>query len=263
MSGPQTPRRPAALDELEGALGGRISRTRVMLAKGQILRWKLHTEYEGHQIDLLANENLLLLEVVARYGKFELMEINPPDSPRYYSEIAATVRCGTGVEHRVYICQEALSQAQSELLRSGALERLLETVAPGREEVYISQRLVQVLIDNPTAQRVMTIIDAVIRSMPHEPEERVPAGDFPYALRPLIPLAEKWAISDDEERSRKLRRCAPSTRRKLVNAVKPLMPAINQFLDSFGKDPPEEACALGDFAQAAMEAESFLKGEIP
>ena len=85
-------------------------------------------------------------------------------------------------------------------------------------------------------------------------------GTFPPALRSLVPLIAKWAIEDDAERSRKLRRCSPSTRRKLTNAVVPLLPAIDQFLDSFGANPPEEACALGSLAQAALEAQSLLSG---
>jgi hypothetical protein len=106
--------------------------------------------------------------------------------------------------------------------------------------------------------RVATIIDAVIDLMPHD--QRAPDfATFPETLRPLVPLLSRWAIDDDEERSRKLQRCARPTRQELVNAVIPLLPAIDNFLDSFGANPPEEACALGSLAQAALEAQSLFR----
>jgi hypothetical protein len=128
----------------------------------------------------------------------------------------------------------------------------------------VSQRLVRVYLRRPNKDRVMAIIHAVIDLMPHDTAGRTPAefATFPDALRPLVPLIAKWAIEDDEERSRKLRRCAKSTRQRLANAVVPLLPAIDQFLDSFGANPPEEACALGTLAQAALEAQSLLSSDL-
>jgi hypothetical protein len=110
---------------------------------------------------------------------------------------------------------------------------------------------------NSNADRVTRIIDAVIDLMPHEHSADVVA--LPEALRPLVPLLAKWAIDDDDERSWKLRRCTRSTRQKLVDAVVPLLSAIDNFLDTFGANPPEEACALGSLAQAALEAQSLLR----
>ena len=78
------------------------------------------------------------------------------------------------------------------------------------------------------------------------------------ALLPLVPLLDRRAISDDEERSQKLAKCARSTRERLVRQVVPLLPAIDEFLAFFGKDPPEEVCEWGDLAQAAIEAQIML-----
>ena len=95
--------------------------------------------------------------------------------------------------------------------------------------------------------------------MPHESPKGISLDldALPDSLRPLGPLLAKWAIDDDEERTRKLKRCAVSTRQKLVDAVIPCLPAIDAFLDSFGENPPEEACAFGSLAQAALEAQSI------
>jgi len=140
------------------------------------------------------------------------------------------------------------------------LGRLLDVINPSEgEEMNVSQRLVRVYLRGAKMDRVTAVIDAVIDIMPHE--QRTPAAfaTFPEALRPLVPLLPKWAIDDDDERSRKLRRCTPSSRQKLVDTVIPLLPAIDSFLDGFGTNPPEEACALGSLAQAALEAQSLLR----
>src|SRR5690242_7992360 len=107
----------------------------------------------------------------------------------------------------------------------------------------------------------MEVINAVIDLMLHELSgERTSDFDaWPDSLRPLVPLLSKWAIDDDEERSRKLKTCAASTRQNLVDAVNPALPAIDVFLNSFGKNPREEVCALGSLAQAALEAQSMVK----
>jgi hypothetical protein len=141
---------------------------------------------------------------------------------------------------------------------------LLDVISPNEgEEINISQKLVRVYLCQPTAQRVIKVIDAVIDCMPHESSGQ-PADDFstlPTSLRPLIPLLAKWSIDDDEERSRKLQRCARSTRLKLVEAVIPKLSSINEYLDSFGENPPQEACSFGSLAQAALEARALLELE--
>jgi hypothetical protein len=202
---------------------------------------------------------LILADVEANYGQFELLVINPRlGNP--YGKPAVAINTA-GVEHVIFTIDGSLSRAQSELYESGALRRLLDAINPhGGEEINVSQRLVRVYLARPNKDRVMAIINAVIDLMPHDKADPTPAefATFPDALRPLAPLIAKWAIDDDEERSRKLRRCAQSTRQKLADAVVPLLPAIDQFLDSFGANPPEEACALGSLAQAALEAQSLL-----
>jgi hypothetical protein len=143
----------------------------------------------------------------------------------------------SGANYQVFNADGKLSQAHSDLINSGALRRLLEVISPQEgEEINVSQRLVRVYLRSPTAQRVMAAIHAVIEIMPHEAGSKARRAEsgLPDALRPLLPLVRKWAISDDQERWQKLKRAAPSTRRKLASTVVPLLLAIDQFLVSFG-----------------------------
>jgi hypothetical protein len=246
------------LHELAKSLGGQVRKKVVHLYGGTTLTRQLRALYRGHKIELLANEDLILADVEASYGPFELLQINPRWTRFGHGKPARTINTSSA-KHEIFTFDGNLSGSQSELYESGVLGRLLDVVDPHQgEEINVSQRLVRVYLQRPNLNRVMATIHAVIDLMPHD--ERAPAefATFPDALRPLVPLLAKWAIDDDDERSRKLKRCAQSTRQKLVDAVVPLLPAIDDFLDSFGANPPEEACALGTLAQAALEAQSLL-----
>jgi hypothetical protein len=248
------------LNDLAKDFGAPIKRAKVMLEGDITLTRRLRAPYRGHQIELLANRDLVLADVEAPYGQFRLFYINPRVLQSRYGAPACTLNV-SGFKHQVFNYHGELSPAQADLVDSGALERLLGVIDPQEgEEINVSQRLVRVYLRRPTKRRVMAVVHAVMDLMPHESDWKEASAfeEVPAALRPLIPLVERWAISDDEERWRKLNHCAPSTRQKLVGAVVPLIPVINQFLDTFGNSPSEEACAFGDLAQAALEAQSLL-----
>jgi hypothetical protein len=250
----------ALLDDLAQTLNGHVRKKTVLLYGGVTLTRQLRGLYREHKIELLANHELVLTDVEASYGRFELLQINPR-TKFHHGTLARTITT-TSANHMVFTLEGELSPAQAELYESGILRRLLDVIVPGEgEEINISQRLVRVYLRRPNINRVTTIIDAVIDLMPHERGAPAAFGTFPETLRPLAPLLARWAIDDDDERSRKLKRCARSTRQKLVDAVIPLLPTIDSFLDSFGPNPPEEACALGSLAQAALEAQSLLRDD--
>lgn len=229
----------------------------MLLYGGVTLTHQLRARYREHTIELLANNELILVDVESTFGQFELLMSNPRPTS-LPGKIAHTIQTPRA-KHAIYTFGGILSGPQSELCVPGVLGRILDVIDPKEgEEINASQSLVRVYLNEPSTDRVITIIDAVIDLMPHE-RARAEFATLPEELRPLIPLLEKWAIDDDDERSRRLKRCTQVTRQRLVNAVVPLLPAINNFLDSFGADPPEKACALGSLAQAALEAQSLLR----
>jgi len=247
------------LHKLADSLKGHVKKKTVHLDGGTTLTRQLRGLYRGHRVELLANDELILADVEASYGEFELLKINPRPARFPYGKPARTITT-RDTKHVIFTIDGKLSPAQVELCESGVLGRLLNVINPsGGEEMNVSQRLVRVYLSRANMDRVTAVIDAVVDIFPHE--QRAPAAfaTFPEALRPLVPLLPKWAIDDDDERSRKLRRCTPSSRQKLVDTVIPLLSAIDSFLDSFGANPPQEACALGSLAQAALEAQSLLR----
>ncbi len=239
-------------------MGGQVRKKVVLLYGGITLTRQLRAVYRGHKIELLANDDLILADVEGNYGRFELLRINPRSTEVSHRKPAHTINTSTSKQ---VVCSSdgSLSASQSELCESGVLQRLVDIVDPHEgEEINVSQRLFRVYLQRPNKSRVVSILDAEIDLMPHAGRMTDEFATLPEPLRPLVPLLAKWAIDDDDERSRKLKRCAQSTRQKLINAVIPLLPAIDDFLGSFGADPPEEACALGSLAQAALEARSLL-----
>jgi hypothetical protein len=141
---------------------------------------------------------------------------------------------------------------------------MIEAIQLRPEEMMnISQRLVRFDLKNPNVERALAAIDAVINLMPHEGSSSFrPYEKLPIDLHPLVPLISKWGIGDDEERWQKIQRSAYSTRQKLVDAVVPLLSAINEYLETFKGEPlSPEACELEDLAQAALEAQRLLTGD--
>lgn len=247
---------------MAATLGVRVTKAKVELDDGRILTHRVRAFYRGHQIELLADHELMLVDIEADYGQFTLFYINPRKRHSLWGEPIFTMRVAD-VEYQGFNYPGELTPEQSSLIESGTLSRLLEAINPqGGEQINISQRLVRVYLRSPNTERVNAVILSVIDVMPHERASKERYAELPVALRPLIPLIQKWGIADDEERWQKIKRCHQSTRQKLVSAVIPIIPAVNQYLDSSGINPPPEACELGDLVQAALEAQRLLTEDI-
>jgi hypothetical protein len=91
------------------------------------------------------------------------------------------------------------------------------------------------------------------------------APDFsllPGELQPLARLITKYGVADDVVRGALVGEATDAELRELHDAASPHWAAINTYLDE-NLSPPgprqDVAVALGDFAQAAMEARFELE----
>jgi hypothetical protein len=67
----------------------------------------------------------------------------------------------------------------------------------------------------------------------------------PQEFRDLLPLAQKWGIGDDIERSEFISKATAQDKQELFDAVNPYRQQINSWLDSYGNNPmPEEAASF-------------------
>jgi hypothetical protein len=252
------------VNEIATVIGGRLKNVKSRYSDGSTRIRQLRVEHLGHQIEIEADHESMMIDIEARFGQFTLLYVNPWEelygSPWDRRPAACIIHAATG-DYKVYTYGNKLSAEQAQLIEAGTLQRLIETLRLSPEEMMnISQRLVRFDLKKPSAERALAAIHAVISLMPHESFKSFKAYDeLPTELQPLIPFISKWGISDDEERWQKLRRSARSTRQKLVEAVMPMLPAINKYLDTFKSEPlPLEACELGDLCQAALEAQRLM-----
>ena len=81
------------------------------------------------------------------------------------------------------------------------------------------------------------------------------AYELPKDIRHLRKFFAKWACSDDTERDEVLARSRRAQRERLCNAVVPLFPQINAYLDSFSGPLPECAIRLGNLAELVAEVQ--------
>lgn len=243
-------------------LGGRLKNVKAPLLDGSVRVRQLRAEHLGHQIEILADHESVHFDIEARFGQFTLLYVNPWKEHRWGGRPAACTILALDTEYRVYTYGNKLSPEQTQLVESEALKRLVEVIQLRPEEsMLVSQRLFSLDLKRPSVERALAAIHAVINLMPHESSKRfTPYDELPSTLQPLVPFISKWGISDDEKRWQKIQRSASSTRQKLVDTVVPLLPAIDEYLDTFkGASPSPEACELGNVAQAALEVQRLLK----
>ncbi len=248
------------LCQLAEILGTKAKKASGLYSDGSKTIGRVRAMHRDHRIELeLTDRNRMMVDVEARFGSFTLMVVNQQPHSIDFPSSKRSLQA-RGRAYKIYSYPAKLSAVQIRLLESGAIELIFESFRfDATDELQISQKLVRLWIDAPTAPRVMAFVNAVADFMPQESRDHIRKTDgVPEALLPLAPLLDRWAISDDEERSQKLAKCARSTRERLVRQVVPLLPAIDEFLASFDNDPPEEVIEWGDLAQAAVEAQSML-----
>jgi hypothetical protein len=77
---------------------------------------------------------------------------------------------------------------------------------------------------------------------------------------PLVPLIRLWGMIDETERGECRENISRVALRALVEEVRPYLPAIDSYLDSFGEVTLSEVgVALGTLAEFIAETELQLK----
>src|SRR6266853_6378128 len=96
------------LDDLARVFGVQVKRAKVMFAGGATLTRRLRALYRRHEIELLANQDLMIADVEARFGEFTLLYINP--RVRLSHGAPAYTVHASGIDHNVFNSGGELSQ---------------------------------------------------------------------------------------------------------------------------------------------------------
>jgi len=233
---------------------------KLVCISGSPLAKSVKGKHRDRKIRMHANETYVVVEVRGPY-KLGLLAINLPNRIQFMST-AGTELNVAGRNIPTFVRTGGASPAQVEALRSDGIARVLEIAELGDGEgVHFYDDAAMAYLRCPSADRIAAIIEGLVDCAPATAEQADEA-DFdklPARFHSLIPLVSKWSIADDDARENLLAHSPKRALKQLVEQVEPYLVSIDAYLDSCGKTPPPEACALGTLTECALEAKAVLE----
>ena len=236
----QVSRRTSACNHHSANIG-EVARRRVTFRRGEA------------RVSLYAAETVIGVMASVVDGRL-VFAVNRPDRIML-ADVPVRGLTGT-LPWPVFATRTATADVREWLVVKGAQH--IQRLAPGAEEaLFVAGNGVQfracldrdlVALTDVLVEFAASLPKVVLR----EPE--LDANRLPAALRPLAPLFDRWAVADDEERSRRVRRASVAQRHALVQTIAPYVEQIDAYLASFDPNPlPEEAIRMGELAEVAAE----------
>ena len=126
------------------------------------------------------------------------------------------------------------------------------------EAIFIYANAIQLLLDksrglikeNNSLQQIKLIIE---HNFPGQ-TDIIDVTKIPEDFKNLLPFIKEWAISDDQERSDKIKRTSKAKLQKLLDAIEPKLDLIDKYLDTFRNKPMHyEATLIENLGELAAE----------
>jgi hypothetical protein len=221
----------------------------------------LRFTFRGKKIKLFANHDYLDL-VLATNLQLEPLSINQAEKGGPPYEFAAEITFG----HRrcpIFTPSGSISSDQDGLLKSDQCSELIRILdIQEGEGIHVSKSEISIYIHARSPESFHKSLDAALNLLARF--ETAPSTRsfqaMPQEFRILIPLIEAWATSNDVDRNALIEDADRSTLESLVSCVEPAIKPINDFLNSFGEQPLDDAAmALGQLVEAAEEAKLRLQ----
>ena len=134
-----------------------------------------------------------------------------------------------------------------------------------KESIHIYRNGLCVYLHRTTTKLVFQVVDSALsflKTLTPRYEE-LDLKSLPHQFVPLVPLIRLWGMIDDTERDERREVMSRTELRALVEEVRPYLPAIDAYLDSFaGELLSEPAIALGGLAEFVAESILQLKNEM-
>jgi hypothetical protein len=230
---------------------------------GEPFSRRLRFTYKGRRVTVLENKDYANGTVQGMFAS-RPFSINAKQRAGFRSEFARTLAVA-GKRYAVFAETHRLSPDQEDILGRTELSSLVEesNLREG-ESLYFTQGEIGFYLKRPTADYVGRVVDRMVdlATKVEVPEEGLNLNLLPAQFHPLIPLIERWALSDDSDRDDLLDAARESILRALIDKVEPYLETIDLYLDSFREEPPsEQAAALGRLAECALEAKQRLSNK--
>jgi hypothetical protein len=222
----------------------------------------LSVKHRGLKLAICANDEYMLVKVEGPYR--EQVSINHPDRI-CATLVPAEMLSMAARNYPTFVSSErvSLSPALLKKLNGGTLAQLLQVAELGdKGSIHLRADEASVYLALPFApQRVSRVIEALIGVLPEGKQQacELELSRLPSQFVPLLSLIPTWSVPDDIERQELLTQSPTQSLIVLVEVVEPLLNSIGEYLDSFGGNPPLEACALGTLAECAVEAKALLR----
>ena len=106
----------------------------------------------------------------------------------------------------------------------------------------------------PILDGIIELINANSEIFKRTARKAISTKNIPDNLKPLAPLMRKYSLSDDSEREQLIEGMKKKEIKQLIESVDPYMGEINNYLNSFKKQPlSEEATLMGNLAELVTE----------
>jgi hypothetical protein len=226
-------------------------------------RYQTKLNVAGRSVRIRSNDRFIAVDLRGGFAIDNPFSVNRPD--RVMMLLTHPVRRIGAKQWRVFLEPGKGVPAQ---LDQHAMRRPIQSLNLGTDEsLHVYRNGLTAYMRPDSIQRVVDAMAAAVTIADELAAVKKPASssveDYPKEFRSLVPLVEKWAKSDDEERADLLARVTRSCLEDLVRQVTPYFTAINRYLDSFGDGPmPESATALGTLAESASEAQILLRPKV-
>ena len=126
------------------------------------------------------------------------------------------------------------------------------------EAIFVYANVINLLLDKSrrlikeinSLQQIKLIIE---HNFPGQ-TDIIDVSKIPEDFKNLLTFIKEWAISDDQERSDKIKRTSKAKLQKLLDAIEPKLDLIDKYLDTFKNKPMHyEATLIGNLGELAAE----------
>lgn len=126
------------------------------------------------------------------------------------------------------------------------------------EAVFVYGNAIQLLLDKSRGLiKEIKLLQQIKLIVEHNFPGSIAIIDYskiPEDFKKLLPFIKEWAISDDQERSDKIKRTSKAKLQKLRDTIGPKLDLIDKYLDTFKNKPMHhEATLIGDLGELGAE----------
>lgn len=147
-----------------------------------------------------------------------------------------------GFPYRLFFDNEFADNPDSFLIKNIGLFKDLK-ISENESMIIYKNQICFFANKNRDFIELLDKLKMICKSLPSLDKNTIDLDGLPDSLRILVPLTEKWSISDDELRSELIETFNSYDKKLIIAKVEPLISEIKDYLDNFKENP------LTDIAQ--------------